>query len=69
MDLQSRKIDFVQKFLTLTDENAITRLETQLKEEVSLYEFDLKKRIMKSEKDFENGDTISNEELVRKYNG
>lgn len=68
MDLQSRKIEFVQKFLTLMNEESIKRLETHLNDEVSILEFDLKKRILESEHDFENGNTISNSDLVTIYN-
>lgn len=33
MDIQTRKIEFVQEFLKLTSEEAISRLEQQLKKE------------------------------------
>ncbi len=69
MDLQTRKIEFIQKFLNLTDENAVIRLENQLKDEVNLLQFDLKKRVLESEKDYENGNTVSNTDLISKYNG
>lgn len=69
MDMQTRKLEFIQKFLSLKDEESIKRLETHLREEVSVYNFDLKKRIQESEKDFEEGKTITNAELKEKYNG
>ena len=67
--MQTRKLEFIQEFLNLTNEKSIKRLEKQLKEEVSIYNFDLKKRIQTSEKDFEDGKTITNSELIEKYNG
>lgn len=67
--MQTRKLEFIQKFLSLKDEESIKRLETHLREEVSVYNFDLKKRIQESEKDFEDGKTITNAELKEKYNG
>ena len=69
MDIQTRKLEFIQEFLNLTNEKSIKRLEKQLKEEVSIYNFDLKKRIHTSENDFEDGKTITNSELIEKYNG
>ena len=67
--MQTRKLEFIQKFLSLKDEESIKRLETHLREEVSVYNFDLKKRIQESEKDFEEGNTVTNSELKEKYNG
>lgn len=67
MDIQARKIEFVQKFLNLTNEESIKRLEIYLKEEVESVDFDLKRRVKESEKDFEDGNTFTNEELISKY--
>ncbi len=76
MDLQSRKIEFVQDFLKLQSEEAISRLEKLLKKEkknVSGKEFnsmtkkELNKRIEQSEADFNNNRFKKTSELLSKY--
>jgi len=60
MDLQSRKIEFVQDFLKLQSEEAISKLEKLLKKE-------LNKRIEQSEADFKNNRYKKTSELLSKY--
>jgi len=76
MDLQSRKIEFVQDFLKLQSEEAISRLEKLLKKEkknVVGEEFkpmtkkELNKRIDQSEADFKNNRFKKTSELLSKY--
>jgi hypothetical protein len=74
MNLQSRKIAFVQAFLKLEAEHSIDLLEKVLEKEMidspnfSPMSIDeLNSRIAKSEKDFKDGKYISQEELEEKY--
>lgn len=76
MDIQTRKIEFVQEFLKLQNEEAISQFEKLLKKShikesnlgvkpMSIAE--LNKRIDKSEKDFRNNNYKSTSELLSKY--
>ncbi|MWB93412.1 hypothetical protein GON26_03500 [Flavobacterium sp. GA093] len=78
MDLQTRKIAFVQEFLKLQSEEVITQLENLLHkknsriiaeeisfEPMSIEEFNT--RIDKSEQDFKNGKFKTSEQLLAKY--
>jgi len=76
MDLQSRKIEFVQDFLKLQSEEAISRLEKLLKKEKknviekefkSMTKKELNKRIDQSESDFNNNRYKKTSELLSKY--
>lgn len=76
MDLQSRKIEFIQEFLELQSENAISRFEKFLKKEKNtVFETDsepmtkaeLNKRIDQSEADFKNNRFKKTSELLTKY--
>ncbi|CAM4214099.1 hypothetical protein [Gillisia hiemivivida] len=76
MDLQSRKIEFIQEFLKLQSEEAISRLEKLLKKEkknVVEEEFkpmtkkELNKRIDQSESDFEKNRFKKTSELLSNY--
>jgi hypothetical protein len=74
VNLQSRKIAFVQAFLKLEAEHSIDLLEKVLeKEMVDSPNFspmsidELNSRIAKSEKDYKDGKYISQEELEEKY--
>lgn len=73
MDLKSRKIEFIQEFLKLQSEEAISNLEKLLWKEKStekefnpmtIEEFDA--RIDKSMKDSESGNIIESSELKAK---
>lgn len=74
MDIQNRKIAFVQAFLKLQSEEVISQFENLLKK---TNKFDkepkpftieeLNERISKSEKDFENNRFKSTSELLCKY--
>ncbi|KGO93076.1 hypothetical protein [Flavobacterium subsaxonicum] len=76
MDIQSRKIEFVQEFLKLQSEEVISRLEKLLKKETAktrdLKPFtmeELNARLDKSEEDFRNGRYISSEDLLKEIKG
>lgn len=78
MDLQTRKIEFVQAFLKLQSEEVISQFENLLRkkssneiedgrvlEPMSMEEFN--KRIDQSESDFKNGKYKSTSELLKKF--
>ena len=73
MDLQTRKIEFVQEFLKIQSEEAIERLEKLLKKEKknkhsdSMSTEELNERIEKSESDFKNNRFKSTSDLLAKY--
>ena len=76
MNLEARKIEFVQEFLKLQSEELISRFETILNTETKLYEerffepitqAELNKRIDKSESDFENNRFKTSSELLAKF--
>lgn len=76
MNIETRKIKFVQEFLKLQNEKSISKFEKLLskeKEELkenSLSPFDqegLNNRIDQSELDFKNGRFKSSDELLEKY--
>ncbi len=71
MDLQTRKIEFIQAFLQLQNEETISRFEQLLKDTnegfrpMTLNE--LNSRIDKSENDFNNNQFKTTEEILAKY--
>lgn len=76
MNLEARKIEFVQEFLKLQNEEAISRLEKILRNEKKMSDNrlfepmsqdELNKRIDQSESDFKNNRFKSSEELLAKY--
>ena len=76
MDLQTRKIKFVQEFLKLQSEEAIGKLENLLKKErktdvdedfKTMTEKELNERIDQSESDFKNKRYKRTSELLAKY--
>lgn len=72
MDIQARKIVFIQEFLELQSEDAISRLENFLRIEKEsdikpMTTQELNQRIDQSEADFENNRFKSNAELKSKY--
>ena len=73
MDLQTRKIEFIQKFLKLQSEEVISQFENLMKKRTKKDVFkpmsveDLNKRIDQSEDDFKNGLYKSSAELQSKY--
>jgi len=76
MNLEARKIEFVQEFLKLQSEEVISRFEKILNTETKMSEerfFDpitkaeLNKRIDKSESDFENNRFKTSSELLAKF--
>ena len=76
MDIQTRKIQFVQSFLKLQSEEVILKLEKILEKnqvDEMLEDFkpfsieELNNRISQSESDFENGDYKTTSELLAKF--
>lgn len=76
MSLEARKIEFVQEFLKLQSEDAVSRLEKILRKEKNasierifepMTQEELNKRIDKSESDFRNNRFKSSSELLAKY--
>ncbi len=76
MDIQTRKIEFIQSFLKLQSEEVISKLENILKKNQAdeiledlkpLSIKELNNRISQSEKDFENGNCKTTSELLTKY--
>ena len=76
MNIEARKIEFVQEFLKLQSEDAISRLEKILRKEKSgsdekifepMTQEELDKRIDQSESDFQNNRYKSSSELLAKY--
>lgn len=76
MDLQTRKIEFVQEFLKIQSEELISQLENLLKNKstfddndffnpMSIEEFN--NRIDQSEDDFKNGRHKTTSQLLEKY--
>ncbi|WP_264554123.1 hypothetical protein [Flavobacterium sp. N2038] len=76
MDLQTRKIEFVQEFLKIQSEELISQLENLLKNKsnvddndyfnpMSIEEFN--NRIDQSEDDFKNGRYKTTSQLLEKY--
>ncbi|WP_341222047.1 hypothetical protein [Polaribacter atrinae] len=77
MDIQTRKIEFIQDFLKIQSEELISRLETLLRKEdyssntnefepMTIEEFN--NRIDKSMEDSKNGRLISSSDLKAKIN-
>ncbi|MGV8815026.1 MAG: hypothetical protein ACOH2D_13060 [Gelidibacter sp.] len=76
MNLEARKIEFVQEFLKLQSEEAISHLEKILRKEKQAAEDrifkpmtqdEVNKRIDQSESDFRNNRFKSSSELLAKY--
>tara|TARA_R110002012_G_scaffold42418_8_gene115468 strand:+ start:16792 stop:17025 length:234 start_codon:yes stop_codon:yes gene_type:complete len=76
MNLEARKIEFVQEFLKLQSEEAVSRLEKLLKKERNatderifepMTQEELDKRIDQSESDFQNNRFKNSSELLAKY--
>ena len=74
MDLQTRKIEFVQEFLKLQSEEVISQFESLLRKKSQKAEVlkpmsikELNSRIDKSEKDFKEGKFKTSSQLLEKY--
>ena len=72
MNLKTRKIQFIQEFLKISSEEAISRFEDLLNRQKGELENPLTKeemieRVKKSEIDFKKGRFKSSEELLEKY--
>ena len=77
MNLETRKLSFIQEILRIQSEKTISRLETILRKEKNTFnerifepmtQNELDKRIDKSESDFRNNRFKSSSELLAKYN-
>lgn len=72
MDLQTRKIEFVQEFLKLQSEELVSQFENLLKKKLQkkaepMSVAELNSRIDQSENDFKNGKFKTSDELLSKY--
>ncbi|MDP2685747.1 MAG: hypothetical protein Q8O62_00900 [Aequorivita sp.] len=76
MNLEARKIEFVQEFLKLQSEEAVSRLEKILRKEKMasderkfepMTQDELNKRIDQSESDFRNNRFKNSSQLIAKY--
>ncbi|CAM3967813.1 hypothetical protein FLAN108750_02205 [Flavobacterium antarcticum] len=76
MNIEARKIEFVQEFLKLESEDAISKLEKILRNEKNnsderivetMTKEELNNRIDQSESDFQNNRYKSSTELLAKY--
>jgi len=76
MNIEARKIEFIQEFLKLQSEEAISRLEKILKKEKKALDErifepmtieELNKRIDQSESDFSNNRFKTSSDLLAKY--
>ena len=71
MDIQTKKIDFIQKFLGIQDEKIIDNLEKTLDDELDKNNFhpmsvvELNKRIDQSLADAHNGHLTTNDQLIQ----
>ncbi len=73
MDLQTRKIEFIQKFLKLQSEEVISQFENLMKKKNTIDSFkpmsieEFNNGIDKSENDFKNNRYKTSNELLSKY--
>ncbi|SDH07632.1 hypothetical protein [Psychroflexus sediminis] len=76
MNLEARKLEFIQEFLKLQNEEVVSRLENLLRKEKNVSDLrtfepmtqeELDKRMDQSESDFENNRFKSSSELLAKY--
>ena len=73
MDLQTRKIEFIQKFLRLQSEEVISQFENLMKKKNTIDSFkpmsieEFNNEIDKSENDFKNNLYKTSNELLSKY--
>ncbi len=74
MDLQTRKIEFIQEFLKLQSEEVISQFEKLLKKKISSEQNynpmtidELNSRIDQSEADFKNGKFKTTSQLKSKF--
>ncbi len=70
MNIQTRKIEFIQAFLQLQNEESISRFEQLLKAEKEFKPMtieELNRRIKRSEDDFKNNRFKTTKEIIAKY--
>ena len=71
MDLQTRKLHFIQEILTISNEKVIEKLELVLKEQQILdpmLKEKLTSRALKAERDIKEGRVMNREEIDKKLN-
>ena len=72
MNIEVRKLHFIEDFLTVKDEKVIEKLESLLRDEQQSLDPILKEKLtsraLKAEKDIAEGRVMSREELERKLN-
>lgn len=72
MDLQTRKLEFIQEFLKISSEEAVAKFEALLKRQKGESENpfskeEMVKRVKQSEADFENGNYKTTEQLLERF--
>ena len=72
MDLQTRKLEFIQEFLKLSSEEAVSRFEALMKRQKGEPENPFNKeelihRVKQSETDFKEGNYKTSEELLERF--
>jgi hypothetical protein len=72
MDLQTRKIQFIQEFLKISSEDTLSKFEALLKRQKEELQNPFTKeemieRVMQSELDFKEGRFKSTEELLERF--
>ncbi len=72
MDLQTRKLEFIQEFLKISSEEAVAKFEALLKRqkgepENPFSKEEMIKRVKQSEADFKNGNYKTTEQLLERF--
>ena len=72
MDLQTRKLEFIQEFLKISSEEAVSKFEALLKRQKGETENpfskeEMIKRVKQSEADFKNGNYKTTEQLLERF--
>lgn len=72
MDLQTRKLHFIEEILAISDEKVIEKLESVLKKEQQELDPVLKEKLtsraLKAEQDIKEGRVMNREEMEKKLN-
>lgn len=72
MDIQTRKLEFIQEFLKISSEEAVSKFEALLKRQKGelgnpFESEELVSRVRQSEADFEKGNFKTSEELLDRF--
>lgn len=72
MDIQSRKLEFIQEFLKIQSEDVISKFEQLLKNKnllvlVPFTQEELENRVKTAERDFETGNYKTSSDLLAKF--